>query len=134
MGSTDTSAPVSFAASPFRTRPEYDAWLKLPTAEQQTKLAATAAPPISALLGTCKTACDDMTEFVEAVYKHLAKEPGAAVLKEDKSFFSLADGVVQVRVARSPHTSLRGTRARCAPSDNPRRTMLNHDVENSPGC
>ena len=56
--------------------------------------------PISALLDVTLTACQDMTELIEAVYKQLnTKEPGASVLKEDKSFFSLADGVVQVSVS-----------------------------------
>mmetsp|Transcript_49971 Transcript_49971/g.130152 ORF Transcript_49971/g.130152 Transcript_49971/m.130152 type:complete len:83 (-) Transcript_49971:1430-1678(-) len=59
---------------------------------------ATTATPVAALLDQCKVACDEVTELVEAVYRQLGKEPGAAVLKEDKSFFSLADGVVQVRI------------------------------------
>ena len=49
------------------------------------------------LLNTCKEACDEMTPFIEAVYAQLNKNPDAAVLKADKSFFSLADGVVQAR-------------------------------------
>ena len=56
-----------------------------------------AAQPVGSLLSTCKVACDDVTLLVEAVYARLAKEPGGAVRKEDKSFFSLADGIVQVR-------------------------------------
>ena len=50
-------------------------------------------------------ACDEFTPFVEAVYAQLNKDPNASVRKEDKSFFSLADGVVQAR-------SLDATRAR----------------------
>ena len=60
---------------------------------------------IAALLQTCKVACDEFTPFVEAVYAQLNKDPNASVRKEDKSFFSLADGVVQAR-------SLDATRAR----------------------
>ena len=56
---------------------------------------------IGALLQTCKTACDDFTPFVEAVYAQLNKDPNASVRKEDKSFFSLADGVVQARASHS---------------------------------
>ena len=61
---------------------------------------AAKATPVTALLETCKDACDEITELVEAVYAQLAKEPGAAVLKADKSFFSLADGVVQAMLMR----------------------------------
>jgi hypothetical protein len=71
--------------------------------------------PVTTLLNTCRTACEEVTPFVEAVYAQLAKDPNAAVRKEDKSFFSLADGVVQVssRVHR-PHRAAR---------DAPRGTM-----------
>ena len=48
------------------------------------------------LLHTCRTACDEITPFIEAVYATLNKDPNSAVLKADKSYFSLADGVVQV--------------------------------------
>jgi hypothetical protein len=55
-----------------------------------------------------------MTELIEAVYKQLnTKEPGASVLKEDKSFFSLADGVVQVSVSAAGSLGL----GRRAPND-----------------
>ena len=52
---------------------------------------------LGALLTTCKTACDDLTPFVEAVYASLGKDASGAVLKADKSMFSLADGIVQAR-------------------------------------
>lgn len=58
------------------------------------------SPPVTTLLNTCKTACEEVTPFVEAVYAQLAKDPNAAVRKEDKSFFSLADGVVQALFMR----------------------------------
>ena len=51
---------------------------------------------IHVLLGSCRQACHEMVPFIEAVYGTINKNPNAAVLKEDKSFFSLADGVVQV--------------------------------------
>ena len=75
---------------------------------------ASDARPISALLDVALTACQDMTELIEAVYKQLnTKEPGASVLKEDKSFFSLADGVVQVSVSAAGSLGL----GRRAPND-----------------
>lgn len=58
--------------------------------------------PVTTLLETCKDACDEIQELVQAVYAQLNKEPGAAVLKADKSFFSLADGVVQARPLARP--------------------------------
>ena len=69
---------------------------------------------MEALLNTCKTACDEMTPFIEAVYAQLGNDPNASVLKADASYFSLADGVVQARCHLSSplshvmrHTSLR---------------------------
>ena len=53
-------------------------------------MSVAAATPIGSLLTTCKGACDDLTVFIEAVYTQLGKDPGSAVRKEDKSFFSLA--------------------------------------------
>ena len=85
--------------------------------------AATTTLPISTLLETCKTACDEITELVEVVYEQLGKEPGAAVLKEDKSFFSLADGVVQVGVC----PTRRARALPLPPDDNP----LTNDAESS---
>lgn len=65
-------------------------------------MSASSPQPVELLLTTCKVACDDVTELVEEVYGLLGKEPGGAVLKEDKSLFSLADGIVQVRVGLPP--------------------------------
>ena len=65
---------------------------------------------IATLLATCKTACDDIQPFVEAVYATLGNDASGAVLKADKSMFSLADGIVQARMpflctcARGAHT------------------------------
>ena len=63
----------------------------------------TKQPPITALLTTCKTACVEITPFVSAVYDTLNKDPNTAVLKADKSYFSLADGVVQASRIFSLH-------------------------------
>ena len=62
--------------------------------------AAAAAPPMAALLHTCKAACEEMLPFIEAVYATLGKDPTQSVRKEDKSHFSLADGVVQAMLTR----------------------------------
>ena len=59
------------------------------------------------LLETCRTACEDVTPFVEAVYAQLGKD-GAVVRKEDMSHFSLADGVVQARLFRANPCCERG--------------------------
>ena len=56
---------------------------------------------MEALLNTCKTACDEMTPFIEAVYAQLGNDPNASVLKADASYFSLADGVVQASERRA---------------------------------
>ena len=91
--------------------------------------------PVTSLLETCKLACDDVTELIEAVYEQLGKEPGAAVRKEDMSFFSLADGVVQVPCI-SPHA--RHQPHACAhnlPGDNPKTNDAeSHRVDNCNGC
>ena len=59
----------------------------------------------TALLATVRSACEEFTPFIEAVYTQLADDPNAAVRKADKSFFSLADGVVQVRASPAPALS-----------------------------
>ena len=60
-----------------------------------TPLPAPLCAAIGTLLETCRTACEDVTPLIEAVYAQLGKD-GAVVRKEDMSHFSLADGVVQV--------------------------------------
>lgn len=70
-----------------------------------------AAPAIATLLTTCREACDEFTPFVHAVYSQLNADPDAAVRKADASFFSLADGVVQVRArAHAQNTARLRTR------------------------
>ena len=56
--------------------------------------------PVEELLEVCKTACDEISELIERVYGSINADPsGNVVRKEDLSYLSLADGVVQVRAA-----------------------------------
>ena len=45
------------------------------------------------LLHLCKTACDELSIFIKVLYNNLSGD--SSKLKEDKSIFSIADGVVQ---------------------------------------
>ena len=64
---------------------------------------AAADGPMAALLRVCKAACEEMRPFLEKAYALLAIAPEGATRKEDKSHFSLADGVVQAMVSRLLH-------------------------------
>ena len=53
--------------------------------------------------GRYKGVCDDVTPFVESVYQQILADASAATRKAaDKSYFSLADGVIQARTAARP--------------------------------
>ena len=72
--------------------------------------------PVEELLEVCKTACDEISELIERVYGSINADPsGNVVRKEDLSYLSLADGIVQVRAA--PTSMLPLLRAR--PDDVP---------------
>jgi hypothetical protein len=103
--SVGSAAAYSLPLSPFRVQAPLIA--SMSTAAP----ASSARPdqPVSSLLRVCKTACDEITELVEAVYAQLGKDPGRAVRKEDKSMFSLADGVVQARAPPVPPPSRAAT-------------------------
>ena len=62
--------------------------------------------PVADLLGVCKDACDEISVLVEEVYTNIVSDPAGnnGVRKEDLSYLSLADGIVQVRPQfRVPH-------------------------------
>ena len=60
--------------------------------------------------------CDDVTPFVESVYQQILADSSAATRKAaDKSYFSLADGVIQAR--RSPPPLAACARAALSPND-----------------
>ena len=59
--------------------------------------ATTQPPPVASLLTVCKNVCDDLsTSLVQDVYIQIARDKAASTTKADDSYFSLADGVVQV--------------------------------------
>ena len=66
-----------------------------PPAMQREKQA-----PVGALLTACKGFCDELSsELIEPVYAQVSAI--GVERKSDNSHFSLADGVVQVRAART---------------------------------
>ena len=56
------------------------------------------------LLGTCEEACDALSEMVVAIYA-LVSDNSGTTRKQDKSYFTLADGLVQALLKRmlAPH-------------------------------
>ena len=69
-------------------------------------MSSAAKPPVTALLSTCKLLCDDMSAtLVKDVYSQIAMDRAKNTMaKADSSYFSLADGVVQVQAKPAYHT------------------------------
>ncbi|EOD27438.1 hypothetical protein EMIHUDRAFT_457163 [Emiliania huxleyi CCMP1516] len=59
------------------------------------------------LLSTCAEACGELSELVAAIYGLVSADGSAATLKQDKSVFTLADGLVQALLRRllAPHVA-----------------------------
>lgn len=98
------SSLVSTSAFALRSRPVATAAFSSASRPNSRRPALVAMSTTGELLETCNEACDALSEMVVAIYALVSDKSGTTT-KQDKSVFTLADGLVQALLKRmlAPH-------------------------------
>ena len=98
------SSLVSTSAFALRSRPVATAAFSSASRPNSRRPALVAMSTTGELLETCNEACDALSEMLVAIYALVSDKSGTTT-KQDKSVFTLADGLVQALLKRmlAPH-------------------------------